>query len=148
MMKTSLHIVTGLLTVMFVSCGTSRKDFKEPELAPVRYRAIAIQKYGQKVEYLFNAAKTVVLCVQKPKPSSENPQQRVAFFVFDLSTDSTIFEDNIADGSVRWQDDFNILVDIVPGIVKSDESSAMKKSGYIFDCRRRTTRNLDASTVE
>jgi hypothetical protein len=68
--------------------------------------------------------------------------------VFDLAVDSAIFEDNIANGSVAWKDDFSILVSIVPGMVKNDDSSAMKKSGYIFDCRSRKIKNLDASSVE
>jgi hypothetical protein len=148
MMKILLYVSVGFLILQCVSCGSSRKDVREPEAATQRYRTIAVQKYGPDAGFVFNASKTVVLCVKKSKPSSQDPQQRVSFFVFDLSIDSAIFEDNISDGSVRWQDDFSILVSIVPGIVKSDESSAVKKYGYIFHCRSRKTRSLDASSVE
>ena len=89
-----------------------------------------------------------VPCLKRSKPSSNNPQQQVSFFVFEFSIDSTIFEDEIANGSVSWKDDFSVLVSVVPGIVKSDEISAERNSGYIFDLRIRKTRSLDASSVQ
>ena len=147
-MKMVLQISAGLLLLLFVSCGSSRKDLKEPESGFARYQAEAVQKYGQGAEFVFNDNKTAVLCVKKSKPSSQYPQQQVSFFVFDLSIDSTIFEDNISNGSVSWKDGFTILVSTVPGMVKSDEPSAGRKYGYIFDLRSRKTKSLDASSVE
>jgi hypothetical protein len=133
--------------MLFASCGSSHTYLNEHGSA-ARYRAIAAEKYGKGVEYVFNDKVSAVLCLKKSKPSAESPQQQVSFFVFDLSIDSTIYEDNIGNGSVAWKDNFSILVSIVPGMVKIDDSSAMKKSGYIFDCRSRKTKSLEALSVE
>ena len=148
MMKTMLRLAAGPLFLFLVSCGSSSKDLKEPESGVARYRALAVQKYGQEAEFWFNDEKTAVLCLKKSKPSPKNPQQPISFFVFDLSADSTIFEGEIANGSVGWKDNLTVLVRTVPGMVKSDETSAARKSGYIFDIRSRKTKSLDAANVE
>jgi hypothetical protein len=147
-MKTVHQILTGLLSLLLVSCGSSRLDLKESESQPARYQAMAFQKYGRGTEFVFNESKTVVLCLTRSKPSAIHPQQQVSFFVFDLSSDTTIFEDEIVNGSVDWKDSFTLLVSTIPGMVKSEESSAGQMSGYIFDLRSRKKRSLDASGVQ
>jgi hypothetical protein len=148
MMKIMLHISVGPLLLLFVSCGSSREDVRGPEFGAAHYQTLAAQKYGQGTEFLFNDTKTAVLCLKKSKPTAKNPQHQVSFFVFDLSIDSMIFEDEIANGSVSWKDHLTVLVNTVPGIVKSDEPLAGQKSGYIFDLRSRKTRSLDASSIQ
>jgi hypothetical protein len=143
-----VRISVGLLTVLIVACGSSRKELGDRNVEKGRYRAMSAQKYGSRVQFLFNESRTTVVCLKETKPSAQYPQHRVAFFVYDLSIDSTIFEDEIADGSVAWKDEFSILVSIVPGMVKSDDSPGAKKPGYIFDCRSRKTKGLDASIIE
>jgi hypothetical protein len=146
-MKSVRSISIHILLILFASCGSSHTDLKGSGSA-ARYRVIAAEKYGKGVEYLFNEKNTAVLCLKSSKPSAENPLPQVSFFVFDLSIDSTIFEDAIANGSVSWRDSFTVVVNTVPGTVKSDDSSPRKTSGYIFDCRSRKTKSLDASSVE
>ncbi|MCX6142866.1 MAG: hypothetical protein NTZ35_06575 [Ignavibacteriales bacterium] len=148
MMKIVLHIFPSLLLLLLVSCGSSRNEFKGSDSGGTRYRALAAQEYGQAVEFLFNDAQTAVVCLKKSKPTAKDPQQQVSFFVFDLSIDSVIFEDEIPNGSVGWRDNFTVFVNTVPGNEKSDEASAGQKSGYLFDLRSRKTRSLDAATIQ
>jgi hypothetical protein len=148
MIKLMLHISIGLLLSLFISCGSSRRDFRESESGVAHYQTLAAQMYGQGEEFSFNDARTAVLCLKKSKPTAKNPQQQVSFFVFDLAIDSVIFEDEIPNGAVGWKDDLTILVSTVPGTVKSDEGLAGQKSGYIFDLRSRTTRDLDPSSIQ
>jgi hypothetical protein len=147
-MKTLLYISVGLSLAFLTSCGSAGKDLKEPNSRSARYRVLAAQNYGEGTEFVFNNGKTAVLCLKKSKPSASNPLQQVSFFVFDLSIDSTVFEDKIPDGSVSWKDSVTVLVHIMPGMVKDDEPSAGRKYGYLFDLRSRRTRSLDASSVE
>jgi hypothetical protein len=147
-MKIVQHVFSSLLLLLLVSCGSSRNEFKESESGGTLYRALAAQKYGQGVEFLSNDTKTAVVCLKKSKPTAKNPQQQVSFFVFDLSIDSVIFEDEIPNGSVGWKDNLTVLVSTVPGNEKSDEASAGQKSGYLFDLRSRKTRSLDAATIQ
>jgi hypothetical protein len=147
-MRMFIQILAGLLCLLPVSCGSSRKEVKGLESQPTQYQAVALQKYGQGVDFLINDTKTAVLCLKKSKSTAKNPQQQVSFFVFDLSIDSMIFEDEIVNGSVSWKDSLTVLVSTVPGIVKSEEPVAGQKSGYIFDLLSRKTRSLDASSIE
>jgi hypothetical protein len=147
-MRMFIQILAGLLCLLPVSCGSSRTDLKQPEAQHTEYRAVALQKYGPGVEFVFNESKTAVLCLRKSKPTAKDPQQQVSFVVFDLAIDSVIFEDEIPNGSVGWKDSLTVLVGTVPGIVKSDEGLAGQKSGYVFDLRSRKTRNLDASSIQ
>jgi hypothetical protein len=147
MIRIVLHISAVAAIFMLISCGASRQDFKEPGLGTEKYKEVAFQKYGSGVEFLFNENRSAVLCLKKTKPTAEHPQRQVAFFVFDFSTDTTIFEDEIANGTVAWKDNSSVLVTTVPGIVKSDDPPGGKLSGYIFDLRSRKTINLDASGV-
>jgi len=147
-MRMIVQILAALLCLLLVSCGSSRRDLREPESQPTRYQAVGLQKYGQGAEFAFNEGKTAVLCLKKSKPSAKNPQQQVFFFVFDLSIDSMIFEGEIVNGSVRWIDDLTVLVNTIPGTVKSDEASAGDRSGYIFDLRSRKTKSLDPSIIQ
>jgi hypothetical protein len=113
-----------------------------------RYKSIASQKFGPKSEFLFNEKRTAVLCLNTPTPTSAQPKHHIRFFAFDLSSDSTIFEDEIVDGSVVWKDNFRVLVMSVPGMVKRDDPPGANKSGYIFDLRSRKTHSLDAVDIE
>ena len=147
-MRMVLHISAGLLFLLLACCGSSRKDLKEPESGIARYQAEAVQKYGQGAEFVFNDNKTVVVCLKKSKPSSQYPQQQVSFFVFDLSIDSTIFEDNIANGSVGWKDNFSVVVNITPGMEKGEDAFPPTRHGYIYDIRIRKTRELNSAPVQ
>jgi hypothetical protein len=148
MMMASADILFSFLLLLFVSCGSNREDIRERKSELPRYHAMAAQMYGQAAEFLFNDEKRAVLCLKKPKPTAQNPQQQVSFFVFDLSADSLVFEDEIVDGSVSWKDNFTVLVIALPGNVKSDEASPGQRSGYIFDLRTRRTRSLDAPRIQ
>jgi hypothetical protein len=146
MMKIVIILSVAAVILMLLSCGTSRQDVKGQ--GREQYKAIASEKYGPGAEFLFNEKKSAVLCVMRAKPTAEHPQRQVAFFVFDFSDDTAIFEDEIVDGTVAWKDDVSVLVTTVPGIVKSDAPSSGKRTGYIFDLRSRKTRSLDATGVQ
>ena len=147
-MNTILHITVGILLLLFVACGSSRMDIKEPDSGALRYRSTAVEKYGPGAEFLFNEARTAVVCLKKLKPTLQVPQQQVAFFVFDLASNTVMFEDIILNGSVQWKDDFSILVNITPGIEKGEDISPPTRHGYIYDIRIRKTRELNSTSVQ
>jgi hypothetical protein len=147
-MKKVIIVLTSSLIFLLAACSSSQPGSGEQHAGRERYKSIAAQKLGPNAEFLFNEQRTAVLCLGKPTPTSVRPQRHVFFFVFDLSSDSTIFEDEIVDGSARWKDNFTVLVMSVPGMVKRDDPPGANKSGYIFDLRSRKTHSLDAVGVE
>jgi len=144
----SLWYVVGILVVgSFLSCSSSRQ-FRHQESSSLRYQTIGTEKYGRGVEYRPNSTKTAVLCVKEAKTTLLVPQRQIAFFVFDVTADSILFEDNLANGSVAWNDDFSIVVKIIPGIEESEEKSPHRQPGYIFDLRSKKTKNLESVIVQ
>jgi hypothetical protein len=136
-----------LMVASFLSCSSSRQ-FRHEESSSLRYRTLGTERYGEGAEYTFNSTKTAVLCVKEAKTTLLVPQRRIAFFVFDVTADSILFEDNLANGSVAWIDEFSIVVKIISGIEESEENSPRRRPGYIFDLRSKKTRNLESIIVQ
>ncbi len=139
------YIAAVLALAALLSCST--RDVKKTELQDGGYQSIAVQEFGQGVEFIQNASGSAVLCVKRSKPTQLNPQQQVAFLVYDLKTKNVLFEDSIPNGSVRWNDEFSIVVTIVPGTVRDDDKTPAQRPGYIYDLRSRKTRDLESVIV-
>ena len=127
------------------SCSSG--DVTKTELRDEEYKTIALQKFGQGVEFVQNASGSAVLCVKRSKPTQLNPQQQVAFLVYDLKAKGVLFEDSIPNGSVGWNDEFSIIVSIVPGTVRDDDKTPAPRPGYIYDLRSRKTRDIEGVNV-
>jgi len=146
-MNSLWHVVGILVVGSFLSCSSSRQ-LRHEESSNLRYRTLGTEKYGEGAEYTFNSTKTALLCVKEAKTTLLVPQRRIAFFVFDVTADSILFEDNLANGSVAWNDEFSIIVKIIPGIEESEEKSPHRQPGYIFDLRSKKTKNLERVIVQ
>ena len=142
-------VYTALLITaacFFISCG-SQRELREPQPRAARYEMLARGKYGTGAEYVYNSSRTAVLCVMNSKPTTQSPQQRVSFFLYDLVADSALIEDNLANGSVAWRDDFSVVVKMVPGIERGDERLSHQRPGYVFDLRNRKMKSLESPEV-
>ena len=124
------------------SGGVVRTETSRPA-----HEVLAIDKYGAGFESLFNRTKTAVLCVKRSKPTQLNPQQRISFFVYDMKAGSIIFEDEIPNGSVIWNDESSVLVTVVPGTVKSEDQANPSRPGYIYDLLLKKARGIDSVKV-
>jgi len=130
-MKQIAHLVLLLVCMYLFSC--SSRDVTKREMTPTDFRAIATRKLGEGAESIPNPAKTAVLCVKRSKPTTLMPQHQVSFFIYNVAEGKVVFEDNLANGSVGWKDERLVLVEIVPGIEKLDESSPPQLRGYLVD---------------
>ena len=128
-----------------ISCSTG--DVTKTESRGEEYKSLAVQKYGQGVEFIQNASGTALLCVKRSKPTQLNPQQQIEFFVYDMKAKDVLFEDSIPNGTVGWNDEFSIVVSIVPGTVRDDDKTPAPRPGYIYDLRSRKTRDLESVIV-
>jgi len=144
-MRIFKYIAAIFSIATLISCST--RDMKKMELQGEEYKSIAFQKYGQGVDFTRNASGTAMLCVKKSKPTQLQPQQQIAFFVYDMKAKDMLFEDSIPNGSVSWNDEFSIVVSIVPGTVRDDDKTPAPRPGYIYDLRSRKTRDLESVNV-
>ncbi len=134
-----------LSVAMLASCSLRKVERGDRQSAG--YDSLAVQKYGQGVEFIQNSSGTAMLCVKKSKPTQLNPQQRMAFFLYDTKEKNVLFEDSVPNGSVKWNDEFSIVVTIVPGTVRDDDKTPAQRPGYIYDLRSRKTRDLESVIV-
>lgn len=141
-----LHYISAMVSIVaLLSCGTG--DVTKGEVQGEEYKSLAFQKYGQGADLIRNTSGTAVLCVKSSKPTQLQPQQQISFFVYDISTRTVLFEDNLPNGSVSWMDDVSVVVTVIPGTVKDDDKTPSARQGYIFDLRSRKTRDLESVNV-
>lgn len=101
------------------------------------YKSVAVEKYHDNIEYLFNTSKTFVICLKSNKPTPQIPQNQVRFFVYDLATEEIILEESLVGGEVSWKNDHEVRVKTTPGILTTDEEYNQQLTGYIFDVQER-----------
>ncbi|MBI3578118.1 MAG: hypothetical protein HY276_06790 [Ignavibacteriales bacterium] len=134
--------------IMLISCSSTKTGSKNSTEEPV-YKSVAAKKLGTgAVEYLFNASNTVVVCMKASKPTNLMPQHHIIFFVYDVAGDAILHEDEIANGDVTWNNDYQIKVTMIPGIIKDDDKAGTQPSGYMYDIRLKKKIDLSSSDIQ
>jgi len=114
------------------ACSTSKSNTAK-YLESKKYQKLAEEKYKNNIKYSFNQIKSYILCQKKYKPSPSMPQGSVSFFVYDLAKDKIIYEKSIDNGDVRWANDYQLQIKIVPGNISDEED--LKKFNYLYDVK-------------
>jgi len=96
-----------------------------------KYRSIAAAKYQGNVQYLFNESRSQVICLQSSKPTGLKPHPELDFFIYDISEESTLFEDSLINAKVSWINNSQVQVEFIPEIISED--GELSKLGYIYD---------------
>ncbi len=97
------------------------------------YQDIAEAKYNENIEYIFNADTSYVLCIKQFKPTNQTPFLKLNFFVYLLKSMQIVFEESLGRGHVKWLNNHQLQVFLIPGIIKGDEKQSQKFYGYIYD---------------
>lgn len=114
-----------VLSFLILSCATSKQ-------AQDKYRSLAVEKFKENIDYVYNESKSFVLCVSAAKPTALKPQNSIRFFVYDINNDAIVMEESLTDGSARWINDRSIEVRYALGVDSKDP--AVPHSGsYLFD---------------
>ncbi|KAB2878692.1 hypothetical protein F9K33_12075 [bacterium] len=108
-----LQIPFLIIIFLVFSCASSKE-------AQEKYKSLAIEKYKENVDYVYNESKSFVLCVNASKPTALKPLHRVRFFVYDIKNDAIVMEETVVDGSVRWINDHAIEVSYTLGLDSKD----------------------------
>ena len=126
--------ISLLLTVFTLSScagGTNETRTESPAKA---YQQLALEKYGDRVEYTANASGSLMLCSRIRKTTSLAPQRTVDLFVYDLRVNKVIFEESVVDGDVAWKDDRRLQITIRPGIIPGEDAQKHPLS-FLVDVR-------------
>jgi len=139
----------AVFCALFYSCAASPSQKPGKSSGPrmpksETYKTLAQQKLGEGTDYLFNADRSRVICLQKMKKTATRAIPALRFFVYDLKSGKIIFEDAPGNASIRWAGAGKIEVRLVPGIVRGDVDERAQMRGYIYDLdlRKKTKRGV------
>lgn len=137
-----------IVIMALTGCSSIKTDTKNPP-EEAAYKITAREKLGPgTVEYVFNAPGTFVVCMKASKPTNLIPQHHVMFFVYDLASNIIIHEDEIANGDVIWNNDYQIKVTMIPGIIKDDDTAGNQVLGYLYDTRLKKKIDLSSTNIQ
>jgi len=124
-------VISILLSLALFQCKNAEKtsDNSQKETTD-KYKKLAVEKLGDKVEYKSNQDGSLILCQTKidlPKLTGVG----VKFFVYDSKNDKIIFEDEIDKGTVNWYSNMQLAMFYTPGIMRTDQ--ARDDYTFIYD---------------
>lgn len=123
-------VIALVIAFLFSSCCTAGKNRGGSDEKKT-YESIAHQIYKGEITYLLNSSRSHVICISNKKTTSHSPHPVADFFIFDISADSIIYQENSVSAAVKWIDDNSVEVLITPEII-NDENQPDNKS-YVFD---------------
>lgn len=132
--KLSVSILQLTIGFTLACCALAKKEANSGGSAE-NYKKLAVDKYKDNITYQINLTHLYVLCHKQSRPTSRNPYPPVQFFVYGLKNEKVLFEDSLANGSVKWLNDYQIQVSTIPGIITGDEEANKKLRGYIYDIK-------------
>ncbi len=95
------------------------------------YRQLAESKLGSKVQYTFNEAHTLVLCVNNEPVAAPAITHSLRFLVITLKNNHLIYEDQIANAQVEWHNNTQLKIYTSPGTVQTKPN--LLKNSYLYD---------------
>jgi hypothetical protein len=130
-----------LITVLINACCGSKESAKIQISGD--YKKIAESKLGDNHKIIFNSDSTYLTAYKLNKNSDENILPALKFFVYDLSEEKILFEDNLPNGKVEWINDHQVKVSTTPGIVSGKEEKNKSLFGYTYDVNLKKKINQD-----
>lgn len=119
-MKTLIGYLSLMLFI--VSCGATKTSNSYQE-ADEKYKELATEKLGDGVSYVLNDSKRHVLCISEAKGTVKQPRNMLSYMVIKISDNTSVLENKVDGGTVRWSNDSEIEVYIIPGIMRHDQTS-------------------------
>ncbi len=120
-----------MLVSVLSSCGGSNQIETTSSHKP-GYKIVAEKTYNSEYKTKYNIDSTYIICEKIFKQSPQMPQNRVDFFIYDVSDDKIVFKDNLPNGNVEWLNDHQVKITRLLGIISGIEAEN-KNSVTLFD---------------
>jgi hypothetical protein len=132
-----LKKLTPCLLLIVVSCTSTENNIdKNQNIEKINIKKIASEKFGDNYSLDYNSSKEFVICKSKSKIAGNNPLE---YFIFDL-VDGKIIETKVIPlGNVSWQSNFEVKVEIHPGMIQKNTQNS---SGYILNVKTNSKTKL------
>ena len=139
------NIFLFICSFLFLNaCSSSKEEKKELSSDLPTYKKIAEENFKNDYKVESNSDSTYLIVYYSPKNKLRSLNPPLKFFVYNTSEKKVIFQDNLANGKIRWKNDHQFVVSTIPGIVKGDEAENLQMFGYTYDViTRRKLSDLD-----
>ncbi len=134
-----------VLLFLFVNaCSSSGKEAGELHSNQPSYKKIAEEKFNEDYKVESNKDSTYFIIYYSPKSKIKALNPPLKFFVYSINSRQIIFQDNLSNGKVEWQNNDQFTVSTIPEIVKGGDEKNKQIFGYTFDViKKRKLSNLE-----
>lgn len=115
------------------ACSSSKEKTDESQSDLPTYKKIAEENYDSDYKAEFNRDSTYIIVYYSPKNKLMSLNPPLKFFVYNAGSKRVIFRDNLANGQVKWKNDYQLVVTTIPEIVKGNEEENSESFGYTYD---------------
>jgi hypothetical protein len=97
-----------LLVLVFfvVACSSVQKAQRRPKVTQIEH--LALEQFGYNYYTKANDSGSHILVFKKYK-KMEDLMATIRFFIYDLETNSIIFQDDLKAGTVKWYSGFEVI---------------------------------------
>lgn len=130
--------ISILITFFMGACCGSKNttsNLNESQKKNDSFKKIAVEKFDNNYQFKFNSDSTYLICYSQNK-KSQDVFPPLKYFIYDLNNNDIVFEESLPNGKIKWINDFQVQVYIVPGIVHGDENKN-SSSVYIYDVKHK-----------
>jgi len=129
------NILLFISLILFLnSCGSSKEEH-QPDMPT--YKKIAEVNFKNNYKAEFNKDSTYIIVYYSPKSKLMSLNPPLRFFVYNTGEKKVIFQDNLANGDIKWKNNYQFIVTTIPEIVKGDDEENMQNFGYTYDVIKR-----------
>lgn len=110
----------------------SRVNSEKPVLKNTIKNA-AIEKFGKNAKIVFNKDKKFAIVIGNNIIDKNHQLEKTPFFVYDILNKKIIFEDNVVESKIFWEDKFVVRTARLPGIISKNNEENKFVGGYSFN---------------
>ncbi len=82
----------------------------------------AKEKFKSGYNIILNDEKDFAVCLKRFKTTPAMPSPPVSFFIYDLNNEKIIYESELANGNIKWKNNYQVEIETIPGTVTGYES--------------------------
>lgn len=115
------------------ACGSSKGEGEELHPGTPIYKKIAEEKFKDDYKVESNSDSTYLIIYYSPSNKLKSLNPPLKFFVYNTSAQKVIFQDNLANGNIKWKNNHQFIVTTIPEIVKGNGDVDSQNFGYTYD---------------
>lgn len=119
------------------ACGSSKEESEELQPDQPIYKKIAEEKFKKDYKVKSNSDSTYLIVYYSPRNKLRSLNPPLKFFVYNTGEKKVIFQDNLANGDIKWKNNYQFIVTTIPEIVKGDDEENIQNFGYTYDVIKR-----------